>query len=301
MNRAAPQPLFEVKLKGGKLWRGTEQELRSRHPNWLQYARPVSTQPPPSSPHHAGFYSGIHPEDAPYLSDQFSQEEEDDDPFSGADHGAEPPRMANSAVKLRSMPHKPAPQDTYIAHPDVVVSRIPARLSAQQAPTTNAPTCPKQTPESQSPAKRKTAQRHAHPLLYLGLGMLVMLGLWVAGSSVFTYVTKLHNDWTYTTPFRTFSVDYAVGHNHDSPGNPSHFIVQNDKGHVVIIELAADDMHHAFIYTGPTLSGTDGMTQPVTITFQRNPTTGRIDLMLHVGTMIYRYVNNGTKFTEPQQ
>ena len=43
------QRLWHVKLKGGRTWIGTEQELRQQHPTWIPYARPYQPEPQPES------------------------------------------------------------------------------------------------------------------------------------------------------------------------------------------------------------------------------------------------------------
>jgi len=131
--------------------------------------------------------------------------------------------------------------------------------------------------------------------------MIAMLGLWVAGTWVSTKWTDTMNDWTYTQSFRTFSVDHVVGHNGDSSVHPSHFIVQNDKRQIVIIEFPADDEAKAIIYIGPQLIGDGQDRVPVTVSFQLNATTGKVDMVLHVLDQTYVFTNNGKKFVPPHQ
>lgn len=147
--------------------------------------------------------------------------------------------------------------------------------------------------------RRQRRGLRAHPILYLGIGMILMLFAWVGITDLASWWTNTQNDWTYTKAFRTYSVDFAVGHNHDSDSQPSHFIVQNDKRHVIIIEFPADDMSKALIYIAPTLIGDGQERTPVTLSFQRNPQTGRLDLVLHIEDQQYVFTNNGTKFVPP--
>ena len=136
--------------------------------------------------------------------------------------------------------------------------------------------------------------------LLLAIGVVLALTLWISGAWVTTWWTGTQNDWTYTAQFRTFSIDEAVGHNHDSPNHPSHFIVQNDKRHIIIVELPADDWSKAIIYSAPILIGDGQEKTPATISFQANPQTGRLDMVLHVQDQTYIFTNNGTKFVTPQ-
>src|SRR5215469_14944380 len=134
----------------------------------------------------------------------------------------------------------------------------------------------------------------------LALGAVVALTVWISGAWVNNRWTEPQNDWTYTQAFRTFSIDEVVGHNHDSASHPSHFIVQNDKRHILIIELPADDWSKAILYSAPTLIGDGQEKTPATISFQANVQTGRLDMVLHVEDQKYLFPNNGTKFVTPQ-
>ena len=139
-----------------------------------------------------------------------------------------------------------------------------------------------------------------HWLVYVGIGVFIALILWLCGAWMINWWTNTQNDWTYTSSFRTYSTDAVVGHNHDSYNHPSHFIVQNDKRHIIIIELPADDFSKALIYSAPTLIGDGQEKTPVTISFQANTQTGRLDMVLHVQDTTYVFTNNGTKFITPQ-
>ncbi len=134
----------------------------------------------------------------------------------------------------------------------------------------------------------------------LAVGAILALTLWIGGAWINRWWTETQNDWTYTQAFRTFSLNAVVGHNHDSARHPSHFIVQNDNRHIIIVELPANDVSKAIIYSAPTLIGDGQEKTPVTISFQANPQTGRLDLVLHVQDTTYTFPNNGTKFITPQ-
>jgi hypothetical protein len=104
----------------------------------------------------------------------------------------------------------------------------------------------------------------AHPLLYLGVGMLGMLMLWTLLTAVFGWFNTTMDDLHYGRP-RTFQVDAWVGH--EQTGVPSHFIAINLHRHIEIIELPGGDAAHAHIYVGPQLYGADDDLIPVTLTF----------------------------------
>jgi len=53
------------------------------------------------------------------------------------------------------------------------------------------------------------------------------------------------------------------------------------------------------IYSGPTMLGDGEDKTPVFLSFQLNPQTNRLDMVLHVENQLYIFANNGTKFLEP--
>lgn len=142
-------------------------------------------------------------------------------------------------------------------------------------------------------------KRRIHPLTIAGVGAMVALLLWAGANWVGNKWQDTVNDWTYTSTFRTFSIDYAVGHGGDSTDHKSHFLVQNDKRKIVIIEFPADNPAKLIIYYGPELLGDGQDKVPITIGFQQDTQTGRVDMVLHVEGQNYLFTNNGTKFVQP--
>ncbi len=78
------------------------------------------------------------------------------------------------------------------------------------------------TPSLTRTAGRRRGMLRAHPLLLLGLGMIVMLVLWTLLTLAVSWWNTTWDDLHYGRP-RTFQIDAAVGQN-DSTANPSHFI-----------------------------------------------------------------------------
>jgi hypothetical protein len=113
-------------------------------------------------------------------------------------------------------------------------------------------------------AAPKKARQQAHPLLYLGVGMLVMLFLWTGLSAASGWFNTILDDIHYGRP-RTFQMDAMVGH--ESGSTPSHFIAINLNRHIEIIELPGGDAAHARIYIGPQLFGEGDELVPVTLKF----------------------------------
>lgn len=122
-------------------------------------------------------------------------------------------------------------------------------------------------------SKRQNARHwerlQGHPLLSFGLGIVVMLTLWMLLGTIFAGVTTGVDDLRYGRP-RTFQTDAYVGHN-EQTGKPSHFIALNLNRHIEIIEIAGGDPSHTHIYTGPQLYGPDDNLTVVTLRFVTPP------------------------------
>ena len=137
-----------------------------------------------------------------------------------------------------------------------------------------------------------------HWSLILGVGMILMLTLWVLGSYALTWWQNHQLDSTYGIP-RTYQTDQVVGHS-DSTGHPTHFIAVNLNSRITIIEIPGGDSSHARIYSGPKLLTDNGDTIPVTLEFYDENGDGKVDMIVHVGDQKIIYLNDGTQF-KPQQ
>jgi hypothetical protein len=140
--------------------------------------------------------------------------------------------------------------------------------------------------------------RHKHWLVFIGIGMIASLLLWAGVQMLGTWWSARQLDATYGFP-RTYQADAVVGHD-DSTDHPTHFIVTNLKGRVVIIELPGGQVAHARIYNGPTIVGDDPAHIPVTAEFEDINGDGKIDMLVHIGNQQLIYLNDGTQF-KPQQ
>ena len=87
-----------------------------------------------------------------------------------------------------------------------------------------------------------------------------------------------------------------VGHNHDAPDHPSHFLALNLNRHILVIELPADDPSKARIYSGPVLLGQGQELTPVTLSFQDVNGDGKPDLLVWVGDTHVEFLNDGGGF-----
>ncbi len=83
--------------------------------------------------------------------------------------------------------------------------------------------CPRSPRTRTGQIERETAvvRHHVHPLLYLGVGMLGMLVLWMLLSAALGWFNTTLDDFRYGRP-RTFQTDAWVGHNEQN-GVKSHF------------------------------------------------------------------------------
>lgn len=140
-------------------------------------------------------------------------------------------------------------------------------------------------------------QRNVHWLLYVGVGMVAALALWVVGSSFLAFGIAKYNDLVYGNP-RTFQTDAVVGHGGDSAQHPSHFIALNLNGQVMVIELMAGNPAKSINYTGPYLF--DGAQTPITLEFRDVNHDKKPDMIIHIQDKMIIFLNDGTKFVPPK-
>ena len=166
-----------------------------------------------------------------------------------------------------------------------------------RAPASTPPRAAKPLPRHSHAGTAKAKQKtklQAHPLLYLGLGMLAMLILWIGLTTLFGWVNTFLDDLHYGRP-RTFQVDAWVGHN-EQTGIPSHFIAINLNRHIEIIEISGGDAAHTHIYVGPQLYGTGDELVPVTLTFADLNGDHKPDMIVTFQQSRIVYINDGTTF-----
>jgi hypothetical protein len=137
-------------------------------------------------------------------------------------------------------------------------------------------------------------KRRAHWLLFVGIGMVVMIALWLLVQLVSIWWTNEQLNATYQYP-RTYQADEVVGHG-DSTDHPTHFIFENLHGQILIIELPGGDYTHARIYKGPTLLSDNADQIPVTAEFKDVNGDGKVDIILHIQDQRIVFLNTGTGF-----
>jgi hypothetical protein len=154
---------------------------------------------------------------------------------------------------------------------------------------------PRNTEEDEDLSKTQTSGRRriklrAHPRLFLGLGMIVMLVLWTLLTLAVSWWNTTWDDLHYGRP-RTFQIDAVVGHT-DSAATPSHFIALNLHGRIEVIEFPGGDGSKARIYLGPQLYGTDADLIPVTLSFVDPSGNHLPDMLIHFQNTQLVFIND---------
>jgi hypothetical protein len=202
-----------------------------------------------------------------------------------------PYRNRNSSIRLRDPMsiQTTGPQTTRrnVNIPDRILTPSPDAVPARSIRGTIIKKSPPGEHQRKSP----------HWLLYVGVGMIAMLALWVVGSSALAWGLARYNDIRYGNP-RTFQIDAVVGHGDDA-AHPSHFIAINLHRHVFVIEFMAGNPAKAISYSGPYLFGQGGDLIPVTLEFRDVTGDGQPDMLIHIQDQTIVFVNDGTKFRPP--
>ncbi len=146
-------------------------------------------------------------------------------------------------------------------------------------------------------------KRRVHWLLFVGIGMIAMLVVWVLGSSLLAWISYEHDNIVYGIP-RTFQTDAIVGHGGDSPQHPSHFIVVNLNRQVIIVEFMAGNPAKSIDYVVPYyILGQGGDLTLVTLSFRDVTGDGKLDMIVDIHLspqdQTFVFVNDGTKFRAP--
>jgi hypothetical protein len=225
----------------------------------------------PANPGRAGHHAGLHPEDAPYSSEEVAYTRgrqrvsfpiDIDETLLPDD----PPRPPTSAIRYSNTAGNP---------------KLTRDIYGEQKLTRRLP--------------RSRVLKVL--LLWVCIGIGIMLIGWLVFSAVGTWWTNKQNDWTYGFP-RTYQTDAVVGHG-DSPSHPSHFIALNLNRQVIVIEIPGGDASKAKIYIGPTLIGDGQELIPVTVSFEQGAKPGKPDMYLHIGDQVIVFLNDGQQFVAP--
>ncbi len=229
--------------------------------------------------HSVGTSSGLHPEDRPSLTDErrpinrqplYADDEDDDRLYD---------------VRLPTSTRRYAAPMTSAPRTMVRVTRHQGPPPMQRASRAY---CPASEEPEQTPLPQR--RRRFHPTVYIGTVMLIMIGGWMAVSSLLQWWQIQEDTWHYGYP-RTFQTDANVGH-----GGISHFIVVNLHGHIIITELQENALQKTKVYAGPVFSGPGTDLAPATISFQDVNGDGSPDLIIAVRTGRYLFINDHHAF-----
>ena len=275
------QTRVEVPLNDGTVWRGTEAQLRRVHPDWIPYAQRIQPRGPVRNTTRADWENST----STILRDENGRVTVLNDLDSDEEDEQWPGRLPSSSVRWQPLPG--SGNTHYQIHPDQI---IPRRAHAN--PTTSRARGTEDVPQAKPKSRRRGFM--AHPLLYLGVGMVAMLALWVAGQMFVNWWTLHQDDSTYGRP-RTYQFDAVFGHN-DSASNPTHIIIINLNRHVILIELPGGDATRARIYNGPTLFQDGGDLIPITGKAIDVDGDGKPDLVLFIQDQRIAFINDGTQF-----
>ena len=220
----------------------------------------------------------------------------EDDPLA-----SNPPRPSTSAIRLNS-PNSPSSSRRGARGGNLDTTRqqipVPPRRTGQAYSAYPGPIQGRAgrstTQEVPAPVKKRDI-RNMHWLLYVGVGMIAALALWVTFSSLLAWGTVRYNDLIYGYP-RIYQTDAIVGHN-DSPQHPSHFIALNLHGQVIVIELPGGNPTKSVDYIGPDLIANGDDQIPLTLSFSDVNHDGKPDMIVHIQDKQVEFCNDGTKFT----
>jgi hypothetical protein len=194
-------------------------------------------------------------------------------------------------------------------------AQIPTRQYAQVAHTTSqrvlsAPAAPRQDGAPiqellrqaqgkargrQSEQREQSATRSQVKAMAIAVGgMLALLALYVAVSTVVQWASVKLDDFQYGRP-RTSQMDAYVGHG-EAEGNPSHFIALNLNRRVTILELPGGDSTKTATIVGPYLFGQGEDLTPVQLNSTDLNSDGKPDLVVSVKNEQLLYLNDGATF-----
>lgn len=184
------------------------------------------------------------------------------------------------------------------SRPDVRVTTAPAAPDhLEPEEEERVPRRRSRAPALQQPVSSARTERRVHPLLFVGLGLVITILLWTGISQAVSWGTSKYNDIVYGNP-RTFQADAVVGHG-DSAQHPSHFIALNLRGVVTIVEFPASDPARARVLATTSVLGSNANQAVVTLSFVDMNHNGKPDMLLTIDGVQSELVNDGTTFRPP--
>jgi hypothetical protein len=105
--------------------------------------------------------------------------------------------------------------------------------------------------------------------------------------------TSIYNNLHYGMP-RTTQIDAYVGH--EAGKTPSHFIAENLKGQILILEIPGGDTQHIRVIVGPQITGPDANQVPVLLSFTDQNKDHIPDMIVQFSSMEVQYTNEHGTF-----
>lgn len=199
------------------------------------------------------------------------------------------------------------PIDTDQATSGPVVAR--ARRSRADTRVTTAPVMPDDLAGVHTPTRRSTApvrqqpgpvvltRGRVHPLVFVSLGLVVMIFLWIGITQAINWGNNELNTLKYGDP-RTFQIDAIVGQG-DSAQHPSHFLAVNLRGTVTILEFPAGDPGHTRMLASINVMGSNAAQAVVTLRFVDVLHNGKPDMLIDIDGVENVLVNSQGTFRPP--
>ena len=130
--------------------------------------------------------------------------------------------------------------------------------------------------------------------------MLLLLAVWIGLTQLATWATATINDLRYGSP-RVFQLDAVLGHR-DSAAHPTHLLVLNLNGTILLEEFPGGDASKMRSFLLTSLVGSESHLLPVTLRLlPRQDQPGRPDLVVNVGDAISLMINDQGTFRPPTQ
>ena len=185
--------------------------------------------------------------------------------------------------------HRPIDPSANVVEPP----RVPRASRTQTHKPAAAVTVPVDVPVWKHSGKSPLPWRQHVLMVGVGVGMVFAVLLVFLGQFLIGWIGTTMDDLHYGMP-RTMQTDAYVGH---EPGKtPSHFIAENLRGRVLIIELPGGDAQHARIFVGSQFSGGGADRVPVTLTFVDRNHNHHPDMLVKFGFTELWYLNEHGTF-----
>ncbi len=222
-----------------------------------------------------------------------------DEPVEGEDLPEEMPRTPSSAIRYRQPSGNLRGIREQDDDPDITRQQIPGSTRRTSQAYNGVPgqmrvRAGRNTTIDILQPQKAASSHSRHWLLYVGVGMIAALALWLTFSSLLAWGIGKYNDVMYGYP-RYYQTDAVVGH-YDSPAHPSHFVAMNLHGQVVVVELAGGNPNRSFDYVGPSMIAKGDDLIPITLTFSDVHHNGKPDMVIHIQDREFIFCNDGTKF-----